>query len=558
MSDKVVKIDLSSERLVGVASDLVDGHDYIGALKMLNKNARINGNDSYSYMLYAEIYDDLGLYEKSINNWYNYLDYDINDGLYEAYEGLAVSYMNLGLDKISAFYYSKLLAVTGEELDAQTKNEIMDTFLRQEANPLKFVYPPELADCSEIISDGIDKMRRGEYDGAIEEFDKVDENNESYLSARNYIAMCNIIADKCEEAEAECLALLKKRPDNVQALTTLAAVKTEQKKSKESADLARELLKLNVKATEDIYKIATVCCENGLHAEAFELFNKLDEELEYDSAVMFFKAVSAFNCGKTKESFNAFEKLFAVTPTAVVARYYYNLAQQAADKGEDLTLGYFYRLPGEEKERNLKFLSVADMLSDAEFKKLCEAVDITECVQWCFDEYDGQDAEDLQFIAASCAVRAEMDEFVRSLLLNAFLSDRFKVRLLTRLCERNIPDCFGVTVCHQFRRVNFIGIDAGRKKRKNFISAYARLCAHFSIIDSINGEMFAQTTEKVYKKLEEKEALDLASDVSALAAVIFYMAGIKDPKIKRDELASFFEAKEIKVNKLLTVLTEDV
>ncbi|MDE6441229.1 MAG: hypothetical protein K2L12_00565 [Clostridia bacterium] len=558
MNDKIVKIDLSSDRLICVASDLVDGHDYIGALKMLNKNARINGNDSDSYMLYAEIYDDLGLFEKSINNWYAYLDFNKDDGLYEAFEGLAVSYMNLGLDQISAYYYGKLLAVTGEELDAQTKREIMDSFLRREPSPLKFVYPPELADCSDIISDGIDKMRNGEYDGAIEEFDKVDENNGAYLSARNYIAMCNIIADKCEEAEAECLAVLKKYPDNVQALTTLAAVKTEQKKSKESADLARELLKLNVTSSDDIYKIATVCCENGLHEEAYTLFCKLDEELEYDPTIMFFKAVSAFNCGKIEQSFDAFDRLITVNPSAVVAKYYYELARKAKDNGEQLTLGYFYRLPKEKKEQNLKLLSAVDMLSESDFKKLCGAVDITECIKWCFDEYEGRDVEDLQFIAASCAIRAGLDELVRSMLLNAFLSERFKVRVLTLLCGRNVDDSFGIVVCHQFKRVSFRAISVGRKKRKNFVFAYARIAGHFSVLDNVNSDKFASTAEKVYYKLEQKGALDAVTDIPSLSAVLFHLSGVKEPKLKKHELPVFFEANPKKIDKLMTILTEDI
>ena len=65
-------------------------------------------------------------------------------------------------------------------------------------------------------------MKAGEYDQAVEEFEKVGEGNPKYLAARNYVAMCKIISDKCEEAEQECLQVLEKYPDDVQALTTLA------------------------------------------------------------------------------------------------------------------------------------------------------------------------------------------------------------------------------------------------------------------------------------------------------------------------------------------------
>ena len=71
---KISKIDLTDDRLISIAADLVDKHNYISALKMLNKNAEISGNDEDELMLYAEIYDDLGLYEKCINGWFKYMD----------------------------------------------------------------------------------------------------------------------------------------------------------------------------------------------------------------------------------------------------------------------------------------------------------------------------------------------------------------------------------------------------------------------------------------------------------------------------------------------------
>ena len=110
----------------------------------------------------------------------------------------------------------------------------MSDFLELEKNPLKFVYPPQLNEFADEISDGVDLMKSGKFAQAVLEFEKVEDESPSYLRARNYIAMCKIIDDKNEEAEQECLAILKKDPENVHALTSLAALKTEQKKFDES------------------------------------------------------------------------------------------------------------------------------------------------------------------------------------------------------------------------------------------------------------------------------------------------------------------------------------
>ena len=547
---KTTKIDLSSDRLIAIAADLVEEHNYIGALKMLNKNAESNFNDEDSYMLYAEIFDDIGLYEKCANGWFKYIDSTFSEDLSEAYEGLAVAYMNLGNEHFSAFYYNKLL-MGSEDIDAEMRKEILDSFLSNEPNPLKFVYPPKLADCSDIIARGIDNMRMGEYERAIAEFESIDEENGDYITARNYIAMCYIISDRCDEAERECTAVLKKNPQNVQALTTLAAVKTEQKNGEESKTLAKRLLTLQVTSNEDRYKIATVCCENKMHEEAFEMFCKLEDELFYDSSVLYFKAISAFNCGKVEQSFSAFDKLLTIYPNAVTARYYYELARERAENGEQTELSYFYRLPQEMRENSLKILSAFSKLNNAEAKRFFEVADITDCILWCFDETEGTQDSELQFLASLCAVKAGLDGLVSDILLNAFLSDNLKVRVLTLIGERNEENCFGVVICHMYKRVNFHALSIGRLKRKNFVTAYARLVAHFGVVDNDYGEAFARASEKLYKRLEEEGRLSCANDTNALTAAIYYVSGIKRRLIGRKELGSFFETTEKAIKNIL-------
>ncbi|MDE7305864.1 MAG: hypothetical protein K2N33_00580 [Clostridia bacterium] len=547
---KTAEIDLSSDRLIAVAADMVDDHNYIVALKMLNKNADMHCNDEDSYMLYAEIFDDIGLFEKCVNGWFKFIDCAGGGEFSEAYEGLAVAYMNLGNEHFSAYYYNKLM-LDDAEIDAETRAEIVNSFLVRDSNPLKFVYPPEIADYSDVISNGIENMKKGEYDKAVDEFDKVDEQNDSYRSARNYIAMCNIICDKCDEAEAECLAILKKYPDNVQALTTLAAVKTEQKKTEESRALAQKLLSLNVKGTDDIYKIATVCCENKMHAEAYSLFCKLEEELFYDSSVLYFKAVAAYNSGNYEESFAAFDKMLTVYPDAVTARYYYKAARNGVESGNVPELSYFYRLPQTERESSLHMLAAFVKLSRAEAKKLFSLVDISDCVLWCFDETEGAGDSELQYLGAECAIKAGLDGLVCDILLNAFLSDTLKVHMLTLIGERNEDNSFGVVVCHMYKRIDFRALCIGRLKRRNFVTAYARLVSHFAIIDNSYGEAFAKAGEKLYNEMENGGRLSYAADTDALAAAIYFKSGVTESNVTSKNLCDFFDTTEEKISRIL-------
>ena len=540
---KDIQVDFSFDRLMQTAEKLIDAHDYLGALKILNKNSELNEDLGYAHLLYAQIFDDIGLYERSINEWFKFLafsDFIDEDDLSDAYEGLAVGFMNIGNEQFSAYYYNKLLKNTAE-LDEGTRMDIMQSFLANEENPLKFVYPPEIADCSDIISNGIEYMKEGDFGRAITEFDKVDRKNKSYITARNYIAMSYIIDDKSEMAESECLEILKINPDDVHALTTLVAVKTEQKKFDESKQLAQRLLKLEISAPDDIFKVATVCCENSMHEEAFNLFTRLEEKMPYDSSVLYFKAISAFNSGKYERCFAAFDKLITLNPNAVTAKYFREAAHIAIRCGDIKPMSYFYRLPVEERESSVKILAAVSSLSSSQIKKMFNEVDISDCVRWCFDESEGTGNTELQFLGAMCAVKGGLDGLVSEILLNAFVEDEIKIKMLTALGERNEDLTVSTVICNVLKDIEFYRLKLGRAKRKHFVEAYARLTAHFSLLDRELGKSFADNTEAVYLKFETEGKLAFVKDSNELAAVIMLYSKIKLPRLsRRNEICKYF------------------
>lgn len=552
--NKTDRIDLSADRLISIAADCVEGHDYIAALKMLNKNAVLNGNDEDSYMLYAEAFDDMGLYEKCVNGWFKYIDY-AGDGadLAEAYEGIAISFMNMGMDSFAAFYYNKLLMETDSELTPQNRQEIIESFLKTEKPALKFAYPPRLVDYSEELESGVEFMKKNQFDNAVKEFDKVDEGSEKYLAARNYIAMCNVISDKNEQAEEECLGILKRDPENVQALTTLAAVKSQQHKSEEAKELALRLLEINPSEDEELYKIATVCCENGMHEQAFSIFSRLDERFDYDCSLLFFKAVSAYNSGRAEKALEIFDTLLTVYPNAVTADYWHFFAtgESKKDVNDRKVLEYFYRLPKAECEANISFLTAFCRLSDRQARKLCKEADVTGMVHWCFDEGDNNSSYELKLLGAMSAVKGGLDDTVRDILLDAFLQDGVKLEVLSALVRQNREGEYGIVVCNLYKKVTLVPPEIGKNKKKTFLKAYGLAFSRFAMLEPEYPFMLCAATEKLYVRLEREGRLDACRSVPVLAAAIMKFSEVKESGLKDEQLYSFFGVSEEKVNSLL-------
>lgn len=552
--NKTNAIDFSADRLLAIASDCLENHDFISALKMLNKNAVLNGNDEDSFMLYAETFDDMGLYEKCVNGWFKYIDYaGENSDFAEAYEGLAISYMNMGQENFAAFYYNKLLMETDSELTPESRQEIIDAFLKNEKPPLRFAYPPRLADYSEEIEAGMECMRNNDFAAAELQFEKVMEGNEKYLAARNYIAMCKVITDRNEQAEEECRHILAHDPQNVQALTTLAAVKSQLKQTEESKELAFKLLEINPASSEDLYKIATVCCENGLHKQAYATFCKLDENFDYDLSLLFFKAVAAYNSGNAQKGLELFDTLLTIYPNAVAADFWHSfvLDQSKLPINERAPLDYFYRLPKDECEANIGMLSAFNSLSEGTCRKIGARGDIATAVHWCFDEGDPAPSNELKMLGAISALKGGMDDTVRDVLLDAFIADGLKMELLSALVQRNEEGEYGIVICNIYKRVTLVPIKLGRNKKKTFVRAYALAFSRFGILESDYGYMLAASAEKLYYKLKEEGKLNECRSVPSLAAAIVKYSEIKGSGLSDEQLCAFFNTTMEKIENLI-------
>jgi tetratricopeptide (TPR) repeat protein len=551
---KTTDIDFSQDRFLTMVCDYNEKQNYISALKMLNKNVEINGKGQWSLMMYAEVYENMGLYERSINAWFEYMDFvGLDADLSEAYEGLAICFLNLGQDNYAAYYYNKLLMETDETLTSEDREDIINSFLTTDDNHLKIAYPPQLADYTEEFKNGINFMRENNFERAIDEFSKVHKDSDKHLDARNYIAMCNIICDKCDEAEQECNAILQQDSQNVQALTTLAAVKKQQDKAEESIALAQKLLTVDVHDSEDIYKIATVCCENGMHEDAYKLFCKLESmDLTYDTTVLFFKAVSAYNCGNRQKSLETFDKLLTINPDAITAIYWRDYVRAHSKKYYlNHPMPYFYRLSQKDREMNLKLLTAFSGLNKTFSDTLLSEIDITDSIKWCFDETEGKGSFELQLLGASCAVQAGLDDIVNDILLNAQISDGIKVEILSSLAVRNEGKKVGIVVCNLYRKIYIPILNVGKLKHKCFLQAYALLISRFAMLNSDYVFLINAAATKFYSAMEQDGRLAECKRAASLAAAIYTYSGIQELGDKEEDVCTFFGA-NIKEYKGLT------
>lgn len=546
MAAKIQKIDYSRKRLATQADKYYNDGRFVDALRTAHREYALYGGDGEVYARIADIYEAMGLHASAINYLFRYLDIADEEDYPDIYEGIAVNYMNIGNESAAAFYYNRLIDVD-DTLTPESKMEIAAAFTKEKKSNLRFAYPSELADFSKELESGTRAMKSGDFPTAIDQLERVEEGSKQYAEAQETLAVAYLLADDMAKAEEVCLRRLEETPNDPRLLSTLAAVYMEGERKEESLAVAKKLCTLTTEDHDEIYKIATVCCENGLHEEAYERFCRLDEALPYDGRTLYFKAVSAYKCGKKEETERTLDLLCTIYPDAEVAKFYLH----ALRNDEEVDFDYFYRVPQDERNLRTKALLMTTSASKDEAAITSIFARENGAYAWAFDEMDGNDVE-LQYLALVAAVRAEEDDFVRDVLLDYEVSDMLKIETMCLLYERNREDEVGFVMCNVCRKVHLLPVRLGRKRRKIFIEGYAKVASKFGIASDECGERVVAATETLYRTLEANGCLETVKNADDCACAVFLTSGIKDVRGEATQIAALFGADIQGVQAILT------
>ncbi len=553
---KTKKIDFSRKRIARLADEYYNAGKFLSALRFAHRELQENGGDADVYARLCDIYEGMGLQGSAINYWFKFLDVAAPEDIPDIYEGLAVNYLGMGNERQAAYYYNRLVDAD-ESLPEETKMDIAEAFSEDKKSKFRFVYPPKLADYSKEVTLGSKYLKVGDCKRAITELDKVQKGSKDYVPAKEVQAVAYLLSGDIQKAESVCLEALEEAPDDIRVQSTLAAVYLEQGRAEESLSLAKKLSVTPVTEGDDLYKIATVCCENGLHEEAYQHFLRLEQKMLYDGKILYFKGVSAYKSGRLREAIFAFDQLCSIYPDAEVAKYYLRQLrtyEEGLREGENPTppeLIYFYHLPQEERESRCQvLLKIGGCPKDeAQIFGLLALHD--GYFAWCFDEMDGADKE-LQYLGLVTAEHVRADEFLQDVLLDFEVADVLKIETLRMLIERNEDMDIGLVLCHIYKRVPVYKISVGRKRRKRFIEGYARVASKFAVVGEKYSERLKKSAEELYRALESANALDLVDSADDCACAIYFLSGIQDLGRDHAWIASAFDAKIERVRVLLS------
>lgn len=547
--NNLIKFTLSRNYLYSAFDEAYDRGDLFGALSILNTRHSLFPADPEYYENLIDVCDDLGAYDRSIDAWFQYLNAFGDKDVGEKYEGLAVSFANLGMDNESVYYYKRMFTSGAFSKFAEFDEDDFE-FIKENASPLRLVYSSRNPDCGGAIRKGLELLKNGDFDGAASALSAVKGDGADYLAASNLSAVCHMLSGDKDGGLFICKELLKKYPGDVQTLTTLAAIYAESGANETSRKIALELCSMKDVSYEDLYKIATLACENGLDEEALRIFTGLEAESPADKNILYFIAVAAYRTGRYSVAKKYLKRILTIYPDSMVAAYYVSVAENAEKKakfGADVPeedMPYVYHLPEEERKIRVKYLEY--MLKAPRYYSLSSSDSLfTTCLYWAFDEYGGQDTE-LQFLAIKAAIRHARMNFIEEILLRHSVQDAVKITTIYIILTKNTPYDFNVVIANIYCSFSFYGLSLGRVQRKMFIDSAADIIARYSLFDTENVQKIAAAAEDVNDAFTAAGADKSMLDEPSLKCAIYILSGLSGEKAWT-KTVKMFEADEKKV-----------
>jgi hypothetical protein len=235
-----------------------------------------------------------------------------------------------------------------------------------------------------------------------------------------------------------------------------------------------------------------------------------------------------------------------------VAKYFLRALRSAKDgEGEMPEMLYFYHLPQAERESRCQSLISIGKYPREEAQLFGLLALHDGYFRWCFDEMDGAD-HDLQYLALITAEHVRADEFLQEVLLDFEVKDVLKIETLRMLLERNEEMELGVVLCNIYKEVFLPRIKVGRKRRKKFIEAFAKVASKFIVINDTYADKLKRAAEVLYAALQKYEAFDILDSSDDCACAIFLLSGLKELGKDMEMIAAAFEANLEKVRVLLS------
>ncbi len=436
--------------------------------------------------------------------------------------------------------------------DGEDLHSLLRAQLRMQSR-IRLVWPPESVEYEEEAETAMNMIAAGNFLKAQTVLKKIPPQSPTYKKALPMLAIIFLYQKQYDQAEAYCKEALRLDPDGTEPLCLLASVYSAQNKTEESVSVTRRLLQSGkTYSAVDTYRIATLCCQNEMHAEAYEMLTRIYSDFRYEKNFLYLYAVAAWKTDRKKEAYALLDTLCILHPHSAVARFYRNAMQDALSSEDPLPeLRYTYAFPPNAMlgmvlyEQTLKYTQ-----SQTRLCELCNTDEADRYFDYALE--NGEVAEIAPYL-----VQGERMDYVQELLLSISVTEEQKATLLEWLAFVNRERQLGIVCGGRYFALTLTEFRPEGKPFKRFLRSYAKVYAKLVAHDP----HFAPVVQRKFLRLHDAlvqsgRMADVSRSTKALAAAM-YAYGRIDPDLTTAEgTAKLFDCKVEPVKETLGVFLQ--
>lgn len=551
---KIVQLD-GYKTYIKLADQKAEKGDFLGALRLLF--SALNISDDYTlYADIADVYAEMGFYDFSNKYWFKYLDLAPKEKWGEVYEELAINYFYMEDLLASSYYFHKKVKIDGFISQDGLSEDIVE-FLSESVDKKKFykiVYPPEKADYSFELNTAKRALVNGDYLTAVKCYASVPKGCKQYFEAVDELSIVYFITGEVDKAIDLTKDLIKEKGETASLLCNLSSMygyKKDADKSKYYYEKAKSIFDGE---KEGLYKLSTCALEQNDTSTAVEFLAKVLFDKPNEVNMNYLYALALANAFDFEKASIYIKKVLLFKPDDAVVRYYekvFSSKQTSNEYDAVFPLEYIDDLPSSERQKRTRRI---DQLFTMETKKVEGKIkdqSVRDCLEWGIQKGKEKTVKKCIFILSQ--IKSEYaKKFLKNALIDPEIADETKRAIMYVLIMLGDEKSISATIKGFYMKIKPRELPCKKDPSGMiFYSGYALCLSRLIFSESSDYDKLAFGTDKVYKKLKDKQP-EFEFDKESLAVLI-----VNESKINRDKnvahLCELFGTKKENYQKILSL-----
>lgn len=527
---EIIQLNTTEKSRIDTAYGKIEGGDVIGGISML-LNVAYDGAGEEVYYHLGVVYNEIGLYDYSLNNFYRYLGSAGKRGKCRAYNGIASCYVHLGNNDLASYYYDRQLDIS-KTTECDFEDDMYDFFdfmLDKSRNKRYFRIIDDEEEYSKYLDNGKRLMAEEDYDSALSAFDRIPMSSKNYCDAATNSAICYFMQDSTERAIYILQDLIAGNKANFFTYENIVNMLYASDRTDEAQVYAREMCKIKTDSIDEKVRTVVALCNLSMDEEIEQKTAEILKENEYFVSVYTVRGISLYNLGRFKESYDILRKNYLLTRNEVALHYMTRVSDVIDKKSEYKHFKYARDFKNEVFMTKVLRIEAWTKMKLGQLRKVDKGELLSTC-EW------GIDVQSTTITMSMCSVLARLNvkktnEYLANLLCRVDVHEDTKMFIISLLVKNGYDKTKGLVFADLYMLMKFYKAEFGENDG-TFVEAYSLAYGKIAPLIGDNIKKLRDCAYSYYFAFKEGGMLKKVDDFKALAAALVLDSGLNPVKNK--------------------------